>query len=95
MKEVRPEWAQLPGEGPTAERRGTALFIEPMRGNPLNTGTVQKIVAAAVRQVNPKAAMPCRVIRDACIARLRAEGATMEAISAQFGDPEAADGLEK
>jgi integrase/recombinase XerD len=89
LKEVRPAWAQLPGEGPTAERRGTAFFIEPMRGNPLNTGTIQKIVAAAVRQVNPKVSMPCRVIRAACIARLRAEGATLEAIHTQLGEVEA------
>ncbi len=91
LKEVRPEWAQLPGEGPAAERRGTALFIEPMRGNPLNMGTVQKIVAAVVRQVKPRAAMPCRVIRAACIARLRAEGATLEAIHTQLGEVEAAE----
>ncbi len=95
LKEVRPEWAQLPGEGPTAERRGTALFIEPMRGNPLNTGTVQKIVAAAVRQVKPKAAMPCRVIRDACIARLQAEGVALEAIHTLIGEAKAGETAEE
>ena len=84
LKEVRPAWAQLPGEG-QGERRGTALFIEPMRGNPLHKGGVEKIVAAAVRQVKPGISMPCRVIRDACIARLQAEGATLEAIHALLG----------
>jgi integrase/recombinase XerD len=84
LKEVRPAWAQLPGEG-QGERRGTALFIEPMRGNPLNKSTVEKIVADYVRQVKPGISTPCRVIRDACVARLQAEGATMEAINDLVG----------
>jgi hypothetical protein len=66
-----------------------------MRGNPLNTGTVQKIVAAAVRQVKPKAAMPCRVIRDACIARLQAEGVALEAIHTLIGEAKAGETAEE
>lgn len=86
LKEVRPAWAQLPGEG-QGERRGVALFIEPMRGNHLYKGAMEKIVSAAVHSVKPDICFPCRVIRDACVARLQAEGATMEAIHALLGEP--------
>jgi hypothetical protein len=51
----------------------------------LNKSTVEKIVAGYVRQVKPGINTPCRVIRDACVARLQAEGATMEAVSDMVG----------